>query len=63
MAGMNETVTHVNTVCAADFRDDGVCRMSDRPYDVRLYKKKMLDQVCYPFHGFCLFFFLLDFLS
>lgn len=41
----NETATHVDKVCAADFRDDGVCRISDRPYDVRLYHKKMLDQV------------------
>lgn len=29
----------------ADFRSDDVCRMSDRPYDVRRYRKKMFDQM------------------
>lgn len=41
----NQTETRVNEVCRADFRDDTVCRISDRPYDVRLYHKKMLEQM------------------
>jgi len=49
----NETWAHVETVCSADFRDtgEGICRISDRPYDVRLYKKKMLDQFIEAFFG------------
>jgi hypothetical protein len=47
----NITVARAERVCAADFRAEGVCRVSDRPYDVRLYKMKMLDQLIHAFFG------------
>lgn len=40
-ASRNATLNRVERTCAADFRAEGVCRISDRPYDVRLYKRKV----------------------
>ena len=45
------TRARVERVCAADFRNESVCRISDRPYDVRKYKEKMLNQMVAAFFG------------